>query len=167
MPLRCRPFTRQDIAALAGGDFGSDEWALEVNSWLLDVDADSAAKHLDDGFPAWVYEEDSVAVGFGTLASAAWASSGFNPPWWTIPMVALLRDFHGRKTVDGTKYSDAVIIDLIAKARSAGAASLGLVVHVGNEPAIRVYERHGFEFIIRAADPQHGTNYHRMAMRLV
>jgi ribosomal protein S18 acetylase RimI-like enzyme len=78
-----------------------------------------------------------------------------------IPMLALRREFHG-KPEQRPRYSDQIIGDLVGRAQADGIRSLGLVVHVQNEAALRLYVRHGFECFGEAFD-EDGVRYRPMA----
>ncbi len=119
----------------------------------------------------WVFGDDTgAAVGFGTLEIVAeypWLLSPRFRQHLYIPLLAV------HPAAEGRGYGKAILGHLIAAAAALPLAEveplLALDVYVGNERAIRLYDRAGFRKLTETplSDPaEGGRGYWIMGMRL-
>lgn len=151
------PFTEADQARLGSVGFscGEDPWARAATEWLLGPDVlDSIARRRT---AVWLFElADRTVVGFASLGPTRWRwplPNGTHTNLAYIPMVGLAKPFHGQPPDPDWRYATQIVGHLIAHAVLLAAdwpddqKWLVLVVHPENKPAIRCYERCGFELV--------------------
>lgn len=148
-------FTEEDLSELLDLDCGNEPWSRAATEWILGTDKwDSIQKH---GTRVWLYRNDTVVVGFGSLGITRrrWPPpNGGYCNLLIIPMLGIDHRFHGQPPDPHPRYSHQIVshlrfeaIQLIASHQESDRTTLPLLslyVHRENTRAIRLYEKFGF-----------------------
>ncbi len=160
------PFTEADQERLAGFSCGAGTVGHYVTEWLLGSDVLESMKR---GTRVWLFENGAgEIVGYGSVGPTKWKwppPDGSRATIIYIPMLGIAEQFQGQPPDPEWKYSSQIMRHLINEARNLTAdwtnddpkrlKWLALLVQPENKPAVRLYERWGFE-LIPDAERAHG-----------
>lgn len=141
-------------------DCGAEDYQVEISEWIKNSGPNCVLDDLKNNpkLRVWIYTLEDVVVGFGSLALVEWdlrerEGGGGKVPVILIPNVGIRREFQGlgseARNNKFDRYSSRILDDLIAKAKKweEKIRWLGLFVHPKNQGAIKLYQRHGFEWL--------------------
>lgn len=155
-------------------NYGTEPWEKDLAAWMFD----DCVPAMASGTKVWLYlNQDGECVGYGSLGPALWSYPKKNSPRvpvLVIPAVAIRTEFKGQPKddrsddprVDG-RYSSQIMRQLLLTAFQwpGQFPVVGLFVDPRNTPAIKVYERFGFEkFDPPYTDKTTGVAYDRYAI---
>lgn len=151
-PLR---FCEADLPLVENFYCGDEPWSVVAAEWIRAPavhDPGALYSVANRGNEVFLYFDGPQLVGFGSLGKCKWSYPGRKDQrieFSYIPQVALAADFQRKPAgaVDGERYSDAVIQDLIGRANLHGLEMLALQVSTENLKAIRLYQRYDFREI--------------------
>lgn len=174
--LDVTPLTHDLLPLMRDFDCGDRPWEREVADWINGNDPYGAGHALrEQRAEIWVYstEQDGI-VGFGSLGQSNWRwplPDDPRVPINIIPAVGIAKAFYGepKDSAPEDRFSSQILQHLIAQARrhTERQPLLGLFVHPQNVPAIRLYDRIGFQpFHQTFFDPESRVTYRGMILRL-
>lgn len=156
-------------------DYGAEPWEKDLALWMLD----ESVAAMQSGTKVWLYlNQTGDCVGYGSLGLRNWSYPTKKSPKVSvlvIPAVAIRTEFKGQPKVDRSddprvdgRYSSQIIRHLLDTAFQwpGTIPAVGLFVDPRNTPAIKLYQRFGFEkFDPPYTDKTTGVVYDRYAIR--
>lgn len=145
--------------------------------WITTTEVlDSIEQHKTS---VWLYRnQEEVVIGFGSLAATGWQKwpppDGKRSRLLYIPQLGIDERFRGQPPDSRWRYSNQIMSHLIYQAHALAnlikeekpprkhVDLLTLMVHRDNKPAMRVYERFGFELLQGFEDNEHLVMSHRL-----
>jgi hypothetical protein len=153
---------------LASFECGNEFWEREVADWIKGQSVIDTMEQRQT-VVYFYYTDARDFMGYGTLSYADWHHPRAEDPTTrvaSIPALALASQFHGGCEVDGRRFSDLIIGDLVARARGETTYNdLVLLVHEQNKRGRRVYERNQFALMDSSLNKR-GHVYNKMTLEL-
>jgi translation initiation factor 4G len=97
--------------------------------------------------------EEAAAAGFERAKSIMNVLPEHPPGAWIVENVATLPEFRRRGLVD------RLMEGIVARGRQRGATTADISVFIGNDPAQRAYEKHGFAVVAEKRHPEFEAVY--------
>jgi hypothetical protein len=151
------PFSAALLPDVQGFDCGTDPWETEVSDWIKEPSLERYGALSDlanRGTEVWLLRLGSPqgpVVGCASLGESRWPLKPSPNPRTiisTVPNMAIQTPQKGGSDENG-KFSDQFLdlLKFVAQGHAERQRFIGLYVHPNNAPAIRLYQRHKYEFV--------------------